>query len=112
MKQFTEKEKIAITETAEMIYNFKIGNSIENLKGTLESFVLCIKVKEKPRNRLIGFLSEFCTRDWVKAKLNLHDIDDLQIGGHCGLCGHWIPDIIIEKAWSWSICKICLEEVD
>ena len=45
MKQFTDEEERAITETAEMIYNFKIGNSLDNIKGTLESFVLAIRMK-------------------------------------------------------------------
>lgn len=45
MKQFSDKEERAIAETAEMIYNFKIGGNLENIKGTLASFVLGIRAK-------------------------------------------------------------------
>jgi hypothetical protein len=49
-------------------------------------------------------------RKWIKKKFNLYDIDDLVIGGHCGLCGDWIPDKILVKVWTWDICKKCLKE--
>ena len=44
-------------------------------------------------------------RNKVKSMFGLYDIGDLQIGGHCGCCGKWIPDEIFEKDWSWGICK-------
>lgn len=50
---------------------------------------------------------------WVRNKLKdiftLYDIEDLQIGGHCGCCGKQIPDKIFEKIWSWGVCKECKE---
>ena len=46
-------------------------------------------------------------RNWIKYKFNLYDISDLQIGAHCGCCGKWIPNIIIEKDWSWDLCDNC-----
>lgn len=51
-------------------------------------------------------------RRWVKRRFWLYDIDDLQIGGHCGLCGRWVPDCIVEKGprfWAVTICRRCLE---
>ena len=39
-EQFTEEERRSITETAEMIFNFKIGDNLQSLIGTLESFLL------------------------------------------------------------------------
>jgi len=47
-------------------------------------------------------------RDWIKEKFDLYDIKDLVIGGHCGCCGHWIPDIITPKDWAIGVCKNCL----
>ena len=25
-------------------------------------------------------------------------------GGHCGLCGKWLQDAIVDANWPWSIC--------
>jgi len=41
----------------------------------------------------------------AKKYLDLYEIEDLQIGGHCGICGKWIPDKIYEKVWAVGICK-------
>ena len=46
-------------------------------------------------------------RRLVKRLYKLYDIEDLKIGGHCGLCGKWIPDQIFPEAWSWGICNEC-----
>jgi hypothetical protein len=37
----------------------------------------------------------------------LYDIEDLVVGGHCGLCGKWIPNEIFDKNWSWGVCEDC-----
>jgi len=34
-------------------------------------------------------------------------IDNLQIGGHCGLCGKWVPDEILPKSWAITLCSKC-----
>jgi hypothetical protein len=34
-------------------------------------------------------------------------IDQLQIGGHCGICGKPISDKIFDKVWSWGLCGEC-----
>ena len=49
-------------------------------------------------------------RDWVKRKLDLYDIEDLTVGGHCGLCGSWIEKEIFPKEWPYGVCSKCLEE--
>ena len=46
-------------------------------------------------------------RNLIKRLFHLYDIEDLKIGGHCGLCGKWIPDEIFEKWWAWDMCKEC-----
>ena len=50
-------------------------------------------------------------RDFVKKTLNLHDIKDLIIGGHCGSCGQWIPGTIFEKRSPWGVCEDCAREI-
>ena len=35
---------------------------------------------------------------------------DLQIGGHCGCCGKWVPDVIVNRHWAWALCKKCAGE--
>ena len=54
----------------------------------------------------IGGMMKFIRR-WVKRKFNLYDIDDLQIGGHCGCCGIWISNVIVEKGNWWTLCNNC-----
>lgn len=44
---------------------------------------------------------------WVKRKLDLWEIDDLQIGAHCGLCGNYVEDEIIPKEWPITVCNKC-----
>lgn len=51
-------------------------------------------------------------RKIIKRVFNLYDIEDLVIGGHCGLCGRWIPDEIFDKMWRWGICDKCAEYED
>ncbi len=46
-------------------------------------------------------------RNFFKSKLNLYDIEDLQIGGHCGICGVWISDVICKKSDAICLCAKC-----
>ena len=48
-------------------------------------------------------------RKIIKRVFDLHDIRDLVVGAHCGLCGAWMPDEIIEKIWTWGMCDKCAE---
>ena len=57
-------------------------------------------LKKQIYNFLHGILNDY---DYYK-------ISDLQIGGHCGLCGRWIPDEIFEKIWAWGMCKECKDK--
>lgn len=49
-------------------------------------------------------------RRWLKEKFDLHDISDLRIGGHCGLCGAWVAHVIVEKSWAVTNCRACTQE--
>ena len=46
-------------------------------------------------------------RNYAKRKFDLYDIEDLQVGGNCGGCGVWIPDVILPKYWAWDLCNFC-----
>ena len=39
-----------------------------------------------------------------------YKIDDLQGWGHCGICGKFMPNAVMEKDWAWGICKECKSE--
>ena len=26
------------------------------------------------------------------------------VGGHCGLCGKWLPDVVVDINWTWGLC--------
>ena len=43
------------------------------------------------------------TYGW-RLKHGIHRISELKIGGNCGLCGKWMPDVIVPKDWAWDIC--------
>lgn len=30
-----------------------------------------------------------------------------KLGGHCGICGAWIPNIVVEKYWAIGVCDNC-----
>lgn len=49
-------------------------------------------------------------RKWMKKKFGLHDISDLRIGGHCGYCGEWVANVIVEKVWAVTVCHTCVQE--
>ena len=44
-------------------------------------------------------------REFIKRRLNLYDIEDLQAGGWCGCCGKWLPKEIVPKDWPWTVCS-------
>jgi len=44
----------------------------------------------------------------IKRKFDLYDIEDLEVGGHCGLCGDWMPKEIVPKYFQWSLCDKCM----
>ena len=36
-------------------------------------------------------------------------VQELQVGGHCGLCGKWIEHVLVSQYWPWTVCKDCVE---
>lgn len=49
-------------------------------------------------------------RSRIKRWFDLYDPVDLQVGGHCGLCGRWIEGELLPKDWAWSICDQCMKK--
>ena len=49
-------------------------------------------------------------KKWIKKWFDLHEIKDLVTGAHCGTCGHWMPDEIVPKENTWSMCDQCINE--
>jgi len=43
----------------------------------------------------------------VKRLFCLYEIKELQVGGHCGLCGKWVQDIVLPKVWAITVCEKC-----
>ena len=46
-------------------------------------------------------------RKLIKKLFKVYNIDDLVIGGHCGLCGKWIDNQIFSKYPRVGICPKC-----
>lgn len=53
----------------------------------------------------IKFFIEDTLNNW-----GYYKIKDLQIGGHCGLCGAWINNEIFPAYWAIGICEKCIKE--
>ncbi len=49
-------------------------------------------------------------RNIIKKLFNLYDINELQVGAHCGCCGNWMDKEIVPKENTWSVCDICLKQ--
>ena len=47
-------------------------------------------------------------RNKIKIVFGLYDINDLQIGGHCGCCGEYMAKEIFCRKWSWGLCQNCI----
>ncbi len=51
-------------------------------------------------------------REFAKRFYGLYDMKDLTVGGHCGLCGAWMPDDIFDKGCPWGMCAKCAKAKD
>jgi len=47
--------------------------------------------------------------NYLREHYGIYPINELQTGGHCGLCGKPISDEIFPKDWAWGICRKCKE---
>lgn len=51
-------------------------------------------------------------KNWIVNKLEeygFYRITNLAIGGHCGCCGTWIPNIIVPEDWRIALCEKCIK---
>ena len=44
------------------------------------------------------------------SRYGFYRIEDLKIGGNCGLCGEWVSKAIVPIDWPWCICEKCKED--
>jgi len=44
---------------------------------------------------------------WLAKRLAPYMILELQVGGHCGICGKWVPNVLVERQWLWTLCEKC-----
>lgn len=51
-------------------------------------------------------------RSWFKELIENIVLQRIQIGGHCGLCGNWIPNELYPRYWAIGICGECLDEYE
>ena len=36
----------------------------------------------------------------------------VSIGGHCGLCGNWVNNILLPSYWRITICQECIDKAN
>jgi uncharacterized radical SAM superfamily Fe-S cluster-containing enzyme len=49
------------------------------------------------------------TERWLRHH-GYYKFSELRVGGHCGLCGRYVPNEILPKDHDITICKKCLEQ--
>ena len=48
-----------------------------------------------------------CIRRRIRGWITDIVLQDIRVGGHCGLCGEWAPHDLVPKDWPITICKAC-----
>lgn len=48
--------------------------------------------------------------EFLRHPERFYKIEELQIGGHCGCCGAWVANCIVEKVWAVTLCDNCIKE--
>lgn len=43
---------------------------------------------------------------WWPKEPERYTLEELRIGGNCGICGEWMPKEIVPKDWPWSLCEV------
>ena len=46
-------------------------------------------------------------KNWLRELIVDIVIQNITIGGHCGLCGTWVERAIVPVYWRWTICEKC-----
>lgn len=46
-------------------------------------------------------------KNWFRELIIGIVIDNLVVGGHCGLCGEWVDKAIVPVYWRWTVCPKC-----
>lgn len=45
---------------------------------------------------------------WIRERLTSFICDTVAehmvVGGHCGLCGKWVSDVLLPRDWQWTAC--------
>lgn len=46
-------------------------------------------------------------RAYIRERLINFIIENIEAGGHCGLCGKWVPHALVSTDWAWTLCDNC-----
>jgi len=46
-------------------------------------------------------------KNWFRKLIIKIVMENLVIGGHCGLCGEWVDKAIVPMDCRWTICPKC-----
>ena len=44
---------------------------------------------------------------WIRDQATSFIYRSVVVGGHCGLCGKWVPGVPVPRWWQWTICQEC-----
>lgn len=51
-------------------------------------------------------------KNWLRQKIVNVVLEEIEIGGHCGLCGAWVPDCLVWCVWPYTVCGKCAPPPD
>ncbi len=46
-------------------------------------------------------------KNWIREFIVGLVIENIVVGGHCGICGKWVDKAVVPPYWRWTICKEC-----
>lgn len=49
-------------------------------------------------------------KTWFREKLIDFICHWIVVGGHCGICGNYVPNVLLPSYWRITICEKCLEK--
>ena len=51
--------------------------------------------------------------NWIKRRIRQFIVatvlEEIQVGGHCGLCGKWVERCLTDAVWGVTYCAECMD---
>lgn len=51
-------------------------------------------------------------KNWLRQKIINIVLEEIEVGGNCGLCGAWVPHCLVWCACPYTVCDKCATPPD